>query len=54
MPLNAKAVDPHGPETRHKITDAHDTNQWVLGEGPYDTRITVVDKVPNRKKKKKR
>lgn len=52
--LRAKEVDPRNPNTRHKMLEAHDTNQWLLGEGPYDTRMTVVDKVPNRKKKKKR
>lgn len=52
--LRAKAVDPKGPETRVKMLEAHDTNNWLLGEGRFDTRMTIADKLPNRKKKKKR
>lgn len=50
--LRAKAVDPNGPNTRTKMLEAHDTNQWLLGEGRFDTRITVTKPEKPQKKKK--
>lgn len=50
----ALRVDPKNPRTREKLEEAVDTNNWILGQGRFDTRMTVADKVPNRKGKKRR
>lgn len=52
--LAAKAVDPRNPQTRIKMLDAHDTNQWLLGEGKYDTSLKPYEQPEEPKKKKGR
>lgn len=51
--LNHKAVDPKDPMVWEQMVEAHDTNQWLLGEGRFSDK-QAGEQLPNRKKKKKR
>lgn len=51
--LNHKAIDPSDPAVMDKMLLAHDTNQFVLGEGRFSDQ-QAAERIPNRKKKKRR
>lgn len=51
--LNHKAVDPKDPAVMDEMREAHDTNQFILGDGRFSDK-DAAERLPNRKQKKKR
>ena len=51
--LTAKEVNPRSPETQRRVDLAHGTNVWLEEFRTPDSQ-PCADKVPNRKKKRRR